>query len=95
MCDEGLAESGTEAQRDQLRAAASELARSLWRLGRAIASSPMRMLPDETRDHLRAAKREAVEAGAVLGRGVVCPPSVGTEDWRAELDELEERLAEM
>lgn len=88
-------ETEAAAQADGLKVAGAELARSLWHLGLAIASSPMRMLPEDTQDHLRAAKREAVEAGAALGRGLMGAPQAGAEDWQAQLDELEERLADM
>lgn len=95
MSDAGPARIGAVAQRDRLKTAGAELARSLWRLALAIASSPIRMLPEDTQGHLRAAKREAVEAGAVLGRGLVHKPDDAVEDWQAQLDELEERLAEL
>lgn len=95
MSDVGSAKTGAAVHRDRLKTAGGELVRSLWRLGLAIASSPIRMLPEDTQDHLRAAKREAVEAGAVLGRGLVRAPDGGVEKWKTQLDEMEERLAEM
>lgn len=79
-------------RKDDVRAAGRELARSLWRLGLAIASSPMRLLPEETRDHLRAAGREAVRAGIALNRGVLEASERALADAHTRLDEVEERI---
>jgi hypothetical protein len=86
-------ETGSAAQRERLRTASSELAFSLWRLGLAIATSPLRLLPTETREHLRAARHEADRAGVALGRGLVPVSRQMVDDWEAQLDELEERVA--
>lgn len=72
--------------------AGQELARSLWRLGLAITSSPLRLLPEETRHHLRAAGREAVRAGIALNRGALSMSEKAVSKAHARLDELEERI---
>lgn len=83
-----------EDRREQVRAASKELARSLWQLGLAVTSSPIRLLPKETQHHLQAARSEAVRAGIALNRGVVKASEEALADIEARLDELEEKVTE-
>ncbi len=83
-----------EERKEEVRAAGQELARSLWRLGLVVASSPIRWLPKETRRHLRAAGREAVRAGIALNRGVLDRWEQTLADAQARLDEMEEKVSE-
>lgn len=83
-----------EAPRERVREASKELTRSLWQLGLAIGSSPIRLLPEETQRHLRAAGREAVRAGIALNRGVLEASKEALADVEARLDEVEERVSQ-
>jgi len=84
----------TESRAEEVRLAGKDLARSLWRLGLTITSSPIRLLPEETQRHLRAAGREAVQAGIALNRGALNAVEEALSDARGRLDELEEKLTE-
>jgi len=84
----------TEDRSEDVRGAGKDLARSLWRLGLTITSSPIRLLPEETQRHLRAAGREAVQAGIALNRGALNAVEEALSDARGRLDELEEKLTE-
>jgi hypothetical protein len=81
-------------RRNEVRTAGRELARSLWRLGLVVTSSPLRLLPEETRQHLRSAGREAVRAGIALNRGALEASEKALENVQTHLDELEEKVTE-
>ncbi len=83
-----------EERKEEVRAAGEELMRSLWRLGLAVAASPLRLLPEETRHHLRAASREAVRAGIALNRGMLEASERALSDAQARLDEFEEKVTQ-
>ncbi len=78
----------------EIRDAGGELGRSLCRLGLAIGSSPLRLLPQETQQHLRAAGREAQHAGIALQRGVLQRSEEVLSEAHARLDEAEAELRE-
>ncbi|MFQ5855331.1 MAG: hypothetical protein ACE5LU_06785 [Anaerolineae bacterium] len=80
-------------RKEDVRAASQELARSLCRLGLAVATSPIRLLPEETQGHLRSAGREAVRAGIALNRGVLEASEKALADVQARLDEIEEKVS--
>lgn len=84
----------TEDRVEEVRVAGKDLARSLWRLGLAITASPVRLLPEETQRHLRAAGREAVQAGIALNRGALRASEEALANAHARLDELEEKVTE-
>ena len=83
---------GVGGQDTSLGSASWELVRSLGRLGLSVAFAPGRLLPDETRQHLRAAGHEALQAGITLKRGLLETSEDGLTDAHARLDELEEKL---
>lgn len=83
----GKAPVAEERAPESVRAATEELLRSLCRLGVAIVTSPVQLLPRETRRHLRAAYHESVRAGIALERGAL-------RALERRLEEAEARLAE-
>lgn len=87
-------ETQKEERKEEVRAAGQELARSLWRLGWAVTTSPIRWLPKETQRHLRAAGREAVRAGIALNRGVLDRWEQTLADAQARLDKMEEKVSQ-
>jgi len=79
---------------ESVREATEELFRSLCRLGVAIVTSPVQLLPRETRRHLRAAYHESVRAGIALERGALRALERRLERVEARLSEREAELKE-
>ncbi len=79
----------TEEERapEGVREATEALFRSLCRLGAAIVTSPVQLLPPETRRHLQAAYHESMRAGIALERGAL-------RSLERRLEQAEARLAE-
>lgn len=88
------AKAPTEEERapEGVREATEELFRSLCRLGVAIVTSPIQILPRETRRHLRAAYHESVRAGIALERGALRALERRLERAEARLSEREAEL---
>lgn len=81
-----------ERPRERLGEATEELVRSLGRLGVAVATSPLLLLPRETRRHLRAAGRETIRAGIALERGALRTVEERLDRVEARLEEWEKEL---
>lgn len=90
--DERRAESVGSQQQKDVWSAGMALGRSLFRLGLTVVTVPARMLPEETRQHLKAAGHEAAAAGRVLKREMLVSSEENLMEAHAQLDELEEKL---
>lgn len=90
--DERRAQSAGSQEKKDVWSAGMALGRSLFRLGLTVATAPARMLPEETRQHLKTAGHEAAQAGRVLKREMLASSEENLTEAHAQLDELEEKL---
>lgn len=80
--------------KEEVRSAGKELMHSLGRLGASVALSPFRLLPEETRQHLRTAGQEMMRAGIALNRGMLNTCEEALADVRARLDDFEKKVSQ-